>query len=131
MSGFVRGSAGVRRLEENSFAVDYLGRKFLFCRQNAIQRISLPAKAGEVLPMLTGFGMEMQEIYALAYNCALLWQVLDGSDALDGPCDALYRFTLMQIADLARLYFEYGDGTYLEGFEECAVNESFEEDEYV
>ncbi|MEM1484356.1 hypothetical protein V6615_05685 [Oscillospiraceae bacterium PP1C4] len=111
--------------DENSFSAVLAGRTFRFRAQSAAQQLGLSAKAGEVLSRLTGCAMEVGGLYALACNCVLLAQVLVGEDAPASPCDVLDRFSLSQIADLARLYFEHMRTADQDEFEEGAVSESF------
>ena len=104
-------------LAENRFSAGYLGRDFTFQKQSAAMRLAHEGQA-----------------YALAYNCVLLFQTLRGQDAVPSPEGALDRFTLCQIADLCRLYWEHSDQAFDRArppadavwYDECAVNESWD-----
>lgn len=110
----------VQKLPENRFAVQYLGREFCFCRQSALEQIEHRGLAARLTPTLMAGGVSAVQAQAIACNCVLLWQVLEGGEAGNVPEDILRRFTLGQIADLCRLYGEQCD------FTEYAVNESYD-----
>lgn len=113
----------VQKLPENRFAVSYLGREFYFCRQSALEQIEHRGLAARLTPLLMAGGVPAAQAQAIACNCVLLWQVLEGGEAGNVPEDILRRFTLGQIADLCRLYWEQCD------FTEYAVSESFNAEE--
>ena len=116
-----------QRLPDNRFPAIFLGREILLDRQNGLGQLSIVKQACALLPELCGYGLSPREGYALAYNCVLLFQTLAGSDTLPSPRAALERFTLSQIADLCRLYWQQDDLPFDAGdFEECGVNESFD-----
>lgn len=112
----------VKKLPENQFAVEYLGRSFYFFRQSALEQIEHKGLAARLTPMLLNNGVAAEQAQALACNCVLLWQVLEDGEAGNVPEDILRRFTLAQIADLCRLYWQNCD------FSEYSVNESYETD---
>lgn len=120
-------------LSENRFSAAYLGRDFVFQKQSAAMRLAHQGRARAMVPHLCRFGLDDGQAYALAYNCVLLFQTLRGPDAVPSPEGVLDRFTLCQIAELCRLYWEHGDrpfgGAALPEDEawhdECAVNESW------
>ena len=93
-------------LAENRFSAGYLGRDFIFQKQSAAMRLVHRDRAREMVPRLCRLGLDEGQAYALAYNCVLLFQTLRGQDAVPSPEGVLDRFTLCQIADLCRLYWE-------------------------
>ena len=120
-------------LAENKFSAVYLGRDFVFQKQSAAKRLSHRDRAREMVPRLCRLGLDERQAYALAYNCVLLFQTLRGQDAVPSPEGVLNRFTLCQIADLCRLYWERSDQAFDRAcppaeavwYDECAVNESW------
>ena len=117
----------MRRGAAERFTVPFEGRPVHFRRQNASQRLSHRQRACAMMPRLGKRGLGGEEAYALAYNCVLLRQTLDGPDRLR---------TLGQIAGLCRLYWAQGDlpfgGAEEDSFdrEEYSFNESFPEEEF-
>ena len=81
----------MRRGAAEHFTVPFEGRGVHFCRQNAAQRLSHRQRACAMMPRLGKRGLGGEEAYALAYNCVLLWQTLDGPDRLRTPAGALRR----------------------------------------
>lgn len=120
-------------LAENRFTAVYLGRNFVFQKQSAAMRLAHRDRARKMVPRLRGLGLDQRQAYALAYNCVLLFQTLRGKDAVPSPEGVLDRFTLCQIADLCRLYWERSDQAFdrvrppadAVWYDECAVNESW------
>lgn len=111
----------VKKLPENQFNVNYLGREFHLCRQSALEQIEHKGLAARLTPMLLNNGVAAEQAQALACNCVLLWQVLEDGEAGNVPEDILRRFTLEQIADLCRLYAKNC------AFSEGSINESYED----
>ena len=121
-------------LAENRFSAGYLGRDFTFQKQSAAMRLAHQGRAREMVPRLCRLGLDEGQAYALAYNCVLLFQTLRGQDAVPSPEGVLDRFTLCQIADLCRLYWEHSDQAFDRArppadavwYDECAVNDSWD-----
>lgn len=119
------------------FTVPFEGRGVHFRRQSAAQRLSHLQRACALMPQFGRRGLGGEEAYALAYNCVLLCQTLDGPDRLHTPAGALRRYTLGQIAELCRLYWEHGEEPFDERkddgfqFDEYSVNENFPEEEFL
>lgn len=124
----------MRRGAAERFTVPFEGRGVRFCRQSAAQRLFHRQRACAMMPRLGKRGLGGEEAYALAYNCVLLCQTLDGPDRLRTPAGVLRRYTLGQIAGLCRLYWANGDlpfgGTEEDGWEESSFNERFSEEEF-
>lgn len=118
----------VDRLPENRFSVRYLGRVFRFCRRSALQELQFSGEVDRLLDGLSGLELPGRQKLAVAGNSVLLWQALDGPDAIGSPEEVLHRFSAGQIADLVRLYFE-PDGGGEVWYDECGVNEGFPHEE--
>lgn len=106
------------------------GEAVKFETQCALGQLQIGRQASELLPLLASCGSTHNEAYALAYNCALLSQVLRGEHACETARVVLRRFTLAEIAGLARVYFEHGDHTFDDDSwgDDCeyGVNESYD-----
>jgi hypothetical protein len=84
---------------------------------SAAEQLKLPLWAGRMLPLLLRRGVAPREGWALAYNCALVWRAIDKKQRPYCAAGLLRRFTLAQLAELARQYWEHSS------WEEGAVNE--------
>ncbi len=91
------------RFPENQQKVAFLGRELCFSRQTAAQQLALPALALELAARLASQGLEGRAGFALAHNCALLWQTLRRPGPPPSPEGMLEWFSVGQIAQLCRL----------------------------
>lgn len=88
---------------QNLLEVEFLGRRLAFCRQTAAQQLALPGLALSLAGRLAGRGLAGPEGFALAHNCALLWQTLRTPAPPQRPEGLLGWFSAGQVAALCRL----------------------------
>ena len=89
-------------LPGNRLETEFLGRRWLFRRQSALEQLALHALALELAGRLARRGLGGREGLALAHNCALLWQMLEDPPPPGQPEGLLGWLSAGQVAALCR-----------------------------
>ncbi|MDR2933080.1 MAG: hypothetical protein LBV27_08240 [Oscillospiraceae bacterium] len=93
-------------------------------RLSAREQLAVKRDYPELVPLLCGYGLSVEDAAAVAYNTTLVYYALAGRDDLSSPEGLLGVFSLEEIADLARAAAAVQEGTL-----EYGVNASFKGDD--
>lgn len=76
-----------------------------FRSMTAAQELNTPALVSQVIPLLVGKGLSLEDAFALGHNLVLLYLVLVITPAVSSPEELLFRLSLDEISSLCERYY--------------------------